>query len=350
MPASPPTSVGRLPAALFFDLDGTLLAPGAVLTGRTAAALQAAAGAGATLVLSTGGFSGRTHHLARILGASIPQGVWTVTHNGAAIWDPAGRLVHHHPLPGAALEAALAHAGPRVWVTYEAVDHRPAEGESHTGVYYAGRLRHEMVPFLWGPQEERGDQGNRGPRATAPGGDVPVGLEPRWDWRRARSPATYNRAAVLGAWCIGSPEALAALDAQVEGGRLRGARYLPWSSRLGQLLGRPRLNLAGRDMQASGCSKGAAASWLCHRLGIDPQDTAAFGDADNDLELLDFAGTAVVMANATPRVMALAQATPEGSPRVLVAPSNREDGVARVLASWLARARVEGPSLAGTSG
>ena len=117
MPASPPTSAGRLPAALFFDLDGTLLAPGAVLTGRTAAALQAAAGAGATLVLSTGGFSGRTHHLARILGASIPQGVWTVTHNGAAIWDPAGRLVHYHPLPGAALEAALAHAGPRVWVT-----------------------------------------------------------------------------------------------------------------------------------------------------------------------------------------------------------------------------------------
>jgi hydroxymethylpyrimidine pyrophosphatase-like HAD family hydrolase len=358
VPASPPTSAGRLPAALFFDLDGTLLAPGAVLTGRTAAALQAAAGAGATLVLSTGGFSGRTHHLARILGASIPQGVWTVTHNGAAIWDPAGRLVHHHPLPGAALEAALAHAGPRVWVTYEAVDHRPAEGESHTGVYYAGRLRHEMVPFLWGPQEDRGGRapqegsGGRGaePQAGGPGGDVPVGLEPRWDWRRARSPATYNRAAVLGAWCIGSPEALAALDAQVEGGRLRGARYLPWSSRLGQLLGRPRLNLAGRDMQASGCSKGAAASWLCHRLGIDPQDTAAFGDADNDLELLDFAGTAVVMANATPRVMALAQATPEGSPRVLVAPSNREDGVARVLASWLARARVEGPSLAGTSG
>ena len=141
-----------------------------------------------------------------------------------------------------------------------------------------------------------------------------MGLEPRWDWRRARSPATFSRAAVLGAWCIGSPEALAALDAQVEDGRLRGARYLPWSSRLGQLLGRPRLNLAGRDMQASGCSKGAAAGWLCQRLGIDPQDTAAFGDADNDLELLDFAGTAVVMANATPRVMALARAAP-GMPR-----------------------------------
>jgi hydroxymethylpyrimidine pyrophosphatase-like HAD family hydrolase len=343
VPAPPPTAAGRPPAALFFDLDGTLLAPGAVLTARTAAALRAAAGAGATLVLATGGFSGRTHHLARILGASIPQGVWTVTHNGAAIWDPAGRLVHHHPLPAAALQVALAHAGPRVWVTYEAVDHRPAEGESHTGVYYAGRLRHEMVPFLWGPQER---QEGRVPQER-PGGDVPVGLEPRWDWRRARSPATFSRAAVLGAWCIGSPEALAALDAQVGAESLRGARYLPWSSRLGQLLGRPRLNLAGRDMQASGCSKGAAAGWLCHRLGIDPRDTAAFGDADNDLELLDFAGTAVVMANATPRVMALAHAAsdaPADSPRVIVAPSNREDGVAQVLTSWLARAGVDGPS------
>jgi hydroxymethylpyrimidine pyrophosphatase-like HAD family hydrolase len=373
VPATPPTATGRPPAALFFDLDGTLLAPGAVLTARTAAALRAAAGAGATLVLATGGFSGRTHHLARILGASIPQGVWTVTHNGAAIWDPAGRLVHHHPLPAAALQIALAHAGPRVWVTYEAVDHRPAEGESHTGVYYAGRLRHEMVPFLWGPQErkkgraprertaEGGGAGGAGPQAGWPGGNVPVGLEPRWDWRRARSPATFSRAAVLGAWCIGSPEALAALDAQVEVGGLRGARYLPWSSRLGQLLGRPRLNLAGRDMQASGCSKGAAAGWLCHRLGIDPQDTAAFGDADNDLELLDFAGTAVVMANATPRAMALARAAsdaPANSPRVIVAPSNREDGVAQVLTSWLTPSAAQGrspgpspgpgPSLAGT--
>src|SRR5215217_3636516 len=109
------TAPQRFPAAIFFDLDGTLLAPGAVLTRPTMAALAAVAATGTTLVLATGGFSGRTHLIARTLAASVPGGVWAITHNGAAIWDPTGRLVHHHPMPAAALETALDHAGRRLW-------------------------------------------------------------------------------------------------------------------------------------------------------------------------------------------------------------------------------------------
>jgi hypothetical protein len=205
-----------------------------------------------------------------------------------------------------------------VWVTYELVTPgtEPAAGRGQASeVFYAGRLRPELTRFLWG---------RPGPAARE--GDLALGLEPRWDWRRARSPATFKSGEVLGGWCIGSPAALAPLDAQAAGESLHGARYLPWSSRLGQLLGRPRLGLIGRDLGSAAASKGAAAGWLCERLGIDPRDTAAFGDGDNDLELLAFAGRAVAMANATPRACALAD---------LVAPSNREDGVARVLHAWL---------------
>jgi hypothetical protein len=318
LPASPPT---RFPRALFFDLDGTLLAPGAVLTRATLRALRAAAEGGATIVLATGGFSARTHLLARALAGWVPGGAWAATHNGAAVWDPAGRLVHADPTPPAALDAALARAGRSVWVTYELVtpgagpDGGRGGGGQASEVFYAGRLRPELTRFLWGPA------------GTATGqGDLALGLEPRWDWRRARSPATFARGEVLGGWCIGSPAALAPLDAQAAGESLYGARYLPWSSRLGRLLDRPRLGLVGRDLGSAAASKGAAAGWLCQRLGIDPRDTAAFGDGDNDLELLAFAGRAVAMANATPRALAVAD---------LVAPSNQEDGVARVLHAWL---------------
>ena len=179
---------------------------------------------------------------------------------------PAGRPPAHAG-ERAAVETALASAGRRLWVTYEAVHGAPAGaaagGEQRTGVYYAGHLRREIVTFLWGPQAPPVAPGAAGP---APDG-VAVGLEPRWDWRRARSPGVYRDGAVLGCWCIGSPLGLAPLDAiaRAGDGRLEGARYLPWSKRLGQFIGRPGLALLGRDLGAADASKGAG-----RRLALRP--------------------------------------------------------------------------------
>lgn len=44
-------------------------------------------------------------------------------------------------------------------------------------------------------------------------------------------------------------------------------------------------------------NKGRALKQLCDRLGISQMETMAIGDADNDLEMFKFAGTAVCMAN-----------------------------------------------------
>ncbi len=53
------------------------------------------------------------------------------------------------------------------------------------------------------------------------------------------------------------------------------------------------------DINAAGCSKGTTlAAWVARR-GWDAADVAAFGDNLNDVEMLDFAGTAYVMGNAT---------------------------------------------------
>jgi 5-amino-6-(5-phospho-D-ribitylamino)uracil phosphatase len=53
------------------------------------------------------------------------------------------------------------------------------------------------------------------------------------------------------------------------------------------------------DVNGAGCSKGTTlAAWVARR-GWTPADVAAVGDNLNDVEMLDFAGTAYVMGNAT---------------------------------------------------
>jgi Cof subfamily protein (haloacid dehalogenase superfamily) len=53
------------------------------------------------------------------------------------------------------------------------------------------------------------------------------------------------------------------------------------------------------DVNAAGCSKGSTlARWVASR-GLTPVEVMAVGDNLNDVEMLDFAGTAVVMGNAT---------------------------------------------------
>ena len=79
------------------------------------------------------------------------------------------------------------------------------------------------------------------------------------------------------------------------------------------------------EIAAAGVSKGAALSELAAEWGIDPAEVVAFGDMPNDLEMLNWAGMPVAMANGHPDVRAIA---------VEVAPHHDEDGVAQVLERW----------------
>ena len=53
------------------------------------------------------------------------------------------------------------------------------------------------------------------------------------------------------------------------------------------------------DVNGAGCSKGSTLARWTARLGLTADDVMAVGDNLNDVEMLDFAGTAVVMGNAT---------------------------------------------------
>lgn len=52
------------------------------------------------------------------------------------------------------------------------------------------------------------------------------------------------------------------------------------------------------EIVAAGVNKGCALAHLCALLGIAPENTAAIGDSDNDVEMLRFAGRSFAMGSA----------------------------------------------------
>jgi hydroxymethylpyrimidine pyrophosphatase-like HAD family hydrolase len=52
------------------------------------------------------------------------------------------------------------------------------------------------------------------------------------------------------------------------------------------------------DVTAPGATKGRALAWRAMQLGLEPDAVMAVGDNLNDLDMLEYAGTAVVMGNA----------------------------------------------------
>ncbi len=73
-------------------------------------------------------------------------------------------------------------------------------------------------------------------------------------------------------------------------------------------------------------NKGQGVLDTCKILGIDPGETVAFGDAENDIPMLTAAGTGVAMGNAAEKVKAAADA---------VTATNNEDGIALWLETHL---------------
>ena len=90
------------------------------------------------------------------------------------------------------------------------------------------------------------------------------------------------------------------------------------------------------DILPPGCSKGVALRRLAQSEGIKSSEIMAIGDNFNDLEMLDFAGQPVVMANSAPDLVELAR-----SRGWKITTTNDHDGVARILESMVESA--DGP-------
>jgi hydroxymethylpyrimidine pyrophosphatase-like HAD family hydrolase len=73
-------------------------------------------------------------------------------------------------------------------------------------------------------------------------------------------------------------------------------------------------------------TKSKALGFLCERWGIEPERVLAFGDADNDIDMLRFAGHGVAVGGMTGEVREAADE---------VVPDVNEDGVARYVEKLL---------------
>jgi len=98
----------------------------------------------------------------------------------------------------------------------------------------------------------------------------------------------------------------------------------------------PARDLSIVDLLPPGVSKGWALERLAARLGVDRRETMAIGDNWNDLGMLEWAGQAVVMANAADELRAMAKL--RGWKQ---APLNDHDGVAVVLEAILGKQAVK---------
>lgn len=112
---------------------------------------------------------------------------------------------------------------------------------------------------------------------------------------------------------VGDPEDLAGLRAQLEPrfeGRLYVTTSLPWLLELGH----------------EGVSKATGVAFVAERLGFDQDRIVAFGDGENDVELVEWAGYGIAVENAHERVKAVAD---------WICPSAEVEGVAEVLEVFL---------------
>ena len=80
------------------------------------------------------------------------------------------------------------------------------------------------------------------------------------------------------------------------------------------------------DVMSKNVSKGKALSDLTSKLGIKPEEVAAVGDGDNDLEMIKFAGRSAAVANAETSIKENAD---------YITASNDEHGVAEFIEKFI---------------
>jgi len=112
---------------------------------------------------------------------------------------------------------------------------------------------------------------------------------------------------------VGDPEALDALEPRMKerfGGRLHISKSLPYFL----------------EFALAGVTKGSGLQFLADRMGFTAAQTVAFGDGENDVELVEWGGYGVAVENAHAKVKAIAD---------WVCPPAAEQGVAQVLDAYL---------------
>lgn len=84
------------------------------------------------------------------------------------------------------------------------------------------------------------------------------------------------------------------------------------------------------DIIIPGVTKGSAIQQLLNEWRVTPDDLLAFGDADNDIEMLQLTPNSYAMQESSPEVFATAK---------YIAPSNKEAGVLQVIEDYMEKSQ-----------
>jgi len=255
------------------DLDRTLIWTDAELRPRTRAAIASARAAGIHVILVTGRMFRSVLPYTEAAGIDDP----VVCYQGAAVVDPVtGRFLRHEPI---SVELA------RETIAAVEAEGYPLNCYVDDELYVA---RHTAASEAYASFQ------NLQVHAV---GDLLAWL--------AKPPTKLV--------AVGDPLELDGLEERMRAhfhGRLYISKSLPHF-----------LEFASPDV-----TKGSGLAFVAELLGFTTTQTVAFGDGENDVELLEWAEYAVAVENAHERVLAVAD---------LVCPSVSEEGVAQVIEAYL---------------
>jgi Cof subfamily protein (haloacid dehalogenase superfamily) len=261
-----------------FDLDGTVLRRDLKITGRTLAAMSELRGRGMRLVVATGRrFEGAREHAGR-LGFAGEDPI--ICYGGSMVRRMNGETLLHRTLPRDLGVKVLEWAAERDLHARVFVDgHVITSPDTPAALKYLRRYQEPGLSVVEDPAAW-----------LQSGGDEPTKL------------VIVDHPDDIEGWLREAQDAFR--------GWLFVTRSLPHYVEVGGLEG----------------TKSKALRFLCEHWGIDPARTIAFGDADNDVDMLRFVGHGVAVGGMTAEVREAADA---------VAKPVHEDGVALYLEKFL---------------
>ena len=265
--------------ALALDLDGTILAPGVVLSERTIRAVKACQQRGLRIIINTGRSIYSTEPFRAALGIEGP----IICCNGAVVADmSAGRLINTILLDKETV-AACVDFSREMKVYFQAL--------------FPGDIREKRAKFMaeWAGPEREMYYNHAGLRAEL--GDLKEAL------------SRPELEGCIKGMFLAEPEILTPLRAKIE-------------ERFGKNVYIAHTMRTFLEVMDSKASKGEGLKLVMEYYSLKSEEVIAFGDEENDLPMFAVAGFSAATSNGKDNVKAAAN---------IVIGSNAEDGVAAFL-------------------
>jgi Cof subfamily protein (haloacid dehalogenase superfamily) len=272
--------------AILLDIDGTLTNSRKIITPRTADALKKAQAMGIRLVIASGRADQGLYQYADVLDMPSNHGIF-ICYNGAKVMDcQTKEIIFHKPMSIEDGKAVLEHMK-----KFKVSPIIIKDEYMYTNDVYSGMIHKEIGSdeiFNVIQYESRGNH---------------------YILCEKRDLAAFADYPIEKILTAGEPEYLR--DHYEEMGA-------PFKNRLSCMFTAPFYY----EFTAKNVDKAGAIDTAFPKLGYSAEEMIAFGDAENDISMLKYAGIGVAMANAAEAVKAIADE---------VTLSNDEDGIAESL-------------------